>query len=301
MRYDMLNDPRFDDIPREAIQLFLFVGWKSGKNGWIKHSSLTIAKELRTTKRTVNRWFEQLSSAGLIRRWQEGGYTYTAIDESLAYKGGTPEVMGDTGVSPTNTGGTPTSHHRDTHVPAVGHPRPTGGTPMSPKVQVKNKKKNKVNIYTPEFEEWYAHYPRKVNKPAAAKAYLSAAEKADQATLIAGIQTIDASEPKYIPHPATWLNGERWNDTVVQETSIYDDIEEALRRSQLQSESGGNNRVAQGHLALVGHTPTPEDEGRTAGQDDGTGRNVEQIPSRTQARSFQVPVKRMPGLAGRQS
>jgi len=67
-----------------------------------------------------------------------------------------------------------------------------------------------------EFEEWYAAYPRKRGKGQAAKAYRIALKKTDAPALLAAIQqqaaTLTARGADYCPYPATWLNGERWND-----------------------------------------------------------------------------------------
>lgn len=65
-----------------------------------------------------------------------------------------------------------------------------------------------------DFIEWYAAYPRHVGKGAAARAYRSARKKVDAATLLVGAEraAAQAGDPQFIPHPATWLNGERWLD-----------------------------------------------------------------------------------------
>lgn len=69
-----------------------------------------------------------------------------------------------------------------------------------------------------EFELWWAECPRKVGKGQARKAFRGALKKTDLATLIAGIQRYaaqvasDGTEARFIVHPSTWLNGERWLD-----------------------------------------------------------------------------------------
>lgn len=66
------------------------------------------------------------------------------------------------------------------------------------------------------FRTWWQHYPRKVSKGTAERAYRAAAKKADEATLLTAVQqfaaTISGTDPKFVPHAATWLNGERWAD-----------------------------------------------------------------------------------------
>lgn len=93
-----------------------------------------------------------------------------------------------------------------------------------------NKTKDNNNICSPtasecvkpsndlikDFEEWYALYPRKVGRGQAVKAFKSARNKTTQAELMAGLKRFLVAardtEKNYIPHPATWLNGERWAD-----------------------------------------------------------------------------------------
>ena len=73
-----------------------------------------------------------------------------------------------------------------------------------------------VRSITDEFDqEFWPAYPKKVGKGQARKAFKAARKKSDLQTLLDGIAGIDASEPRYIPHPATWLNGERWLDQPV--------------------------------------------------------------------------------------
>lgn len=70
----------------------------------------------------------------------------------------------------------------------------------------------------PGFAEFWIAYPRKVAKPAAIKAFKAALAKSDHATIIKGLETAKHSAQwtrdggQFIPHPATWLNQERWND-----------------------------------------------------------------------------------------
>jgi len=69
-----------------------------------------------------------------------------------------------------------------------------------------------------EFEQWWEHAPRKVGKGGAKRSYRAARKKADAETLLAGIKRHaqemrdKGTQARYIPHPATWLNHERWLD-----------------------------------------------------------------------------------------
>jgi hypothetical protein len=70
-----------------------------------------------------------------------------------------------------------------------------------------------------EFEEWYAAYPKHVGVAKAREKYRAARKKASQEVLLAGAKREAAktvSDPKFIPHPATWLHQERWLDEEVK-------------------------------------------------------------------------------------
>lgn len=71
------------------------------------------------------------------------------------------------------------------------------------------------------FDHWFADfweaYPRKVGKAAALKAAKGKAKtEAERATILAGLQRqlpeLRSREVRYIPHPSSWLNGQRWLD-----------------------------------------------------------------------------------------
>lgn len=68
------------------------------------------------------------------------------------------------------------------------------------------------------FDEFWSAYPRKESKGHARKAWASALKKADAKTIIEAAghfaNRVKGSDKKFIAHPATWLNGERWADEV---------------------------------------------------------------------------------------
>jgi hypothetical protein len=68
----------------------------------------------------------------------------------------------------------------------------------------------------PDFDRFWEIYPRKEAKGGARKAWTAARKKTPAQSLITGAERYRDSqrgtEPRYIAMPATWLNGERWND-----------------------------------------------------------------------------------------
>lgn len=75
--------------------------------------------------------------------------------------------------------------------------------------------------YNQSFEEFWNHYPKKLNKTEAKQAFLKAIKKTKPETIIEGVITYskkrDLPEHQFIPYPATWLNKARWeNETDTQ-------------------------------------------------------------------------------------
>lgn len=64
------------------------------------------------------------------------------------------------------------------------------------------------------FDAFWLAYPRKVSKDAARRAWGKATRRTPAAVILAAVASypFDLSRPQFIPHPATWLNGGRWDD-----------------------------------------------------------------------------------------
>jgi hypothetical protein len=67
------------------------------------------------------------------------------------------------------------------------------------------------------FPDFWAAYPRRVDKGHAEKAFAKAIKGGADPKVIIDAATLFAasftnSDPKFIPYPATWLNGKRWDD-----------------------------------------------------------------------------------------
>ena len=84
----------------------------------------------------------------------------------------------------------------------------------------KQEKEKEEEIYMAKFDLFWRSYPRKVKKAEARKAFMKLApDDALFARMTAALEqqkrcaqwTEDGG--KYIPHPATWINGERWEDS----------------------------------------------------------------------------------------
>lgn len=106
--------------------------------------------------------------------------------------------------------------------------KPTTGKPTTENPTVNNKEKKKKERKPPispegqrRFDSFWAAYPRKAAKQDAVKAWAKLAPGDDLlATMLRALKTQTLSEQwtreggRFIPLPATWLNGGRWEDEV---------------------------------------------------------------------------------------
>ena len=73
-----------------------------------------------------------------------------------------------------------------------------------------------------QFEGFWSICPRKTAKGSARKAWAKAIKTTSPETIVDGMKvyakTVIGTDPQYIAHPATWLNGERWSDETTVQT-----------------------------------------------------------------------------------
>jgi len=149
---------------------------------------------------------------------------------------------------------------RPTENPTVGKPdgRKTRGSIEHYSLEhyeVEDKKRTlvrkPVDDSDPDFERFWATYPRKSAKGTARRAWGKAISKIDGDTIIAGAARY-ASDPNreetFTAHPATWLNGERWEDPMLPSRDTRSDrksseVEDVIRRAQQRDAIGERNVI----------------------------------------------------------
>ena len=103
-----------------------------------------------------------------------------------------------------------------------------------------------------EFERWWLIYPKKVKKKTAKATWMI--KKPDADLLIADVENRQAHDGQwkrgFIPHPTTYLNGERWNDELTEERheennrghkpTVTDHIERLKRQASEREERIGS-------------------------------------------------------------
>ena len=82
------------------------------------------------------------------------------------------------------------------------------------------------------FEVFWTAYPRKVGKGAARKVW--AKLQPSDALVTQMLETLawqraTWTDPRYIPHPTTWLNQERWTDEPPQMVTLSKRTETSFR------------------------------------------------------------------------
>ena len=104
---------------------------------------------------------------------------------------------------------------------------------------VSNNLVSKQDIFI-KFDEFFSVYPRKVGKGAAKKAWEKAIEKTDADYIISSADayaaSVEGKDVKFIPHPTTWLNQERYDDKIEMEAENSKD--QGLLMKKLFKEMG---------------------------------------------------------------
>ncbi|MBN2243399.1 MAG: hypothetical protein JW793_11990 [Acidobacteria bacterium] len=110
---------------------------------------------------------------------------------------------------------------RDIVPPLSGHSASASVLCSSVSSSSKRKNKKQKSGYPFGFEQFWNVYPNKTAKVKAVEAWRRIDPQPDQAlvdSMLAALEWQRQSEAwlkeggKYIPHPATWLNGKRWDD-----------------------------------------------------------------------------------------
>lgn len=113
---------------------------------------------------------------------------------------------------------------------------PRGSKPqVVPSNQKPKRKRATPTSDSPEFTKFWQAYPRKIGKGAARASWAShvVAAGVDPTEVITAAERLAAArqgqDPKFTPHPSTWLNQQRWEDTLDAE---YQELNKAQQRNR---------------------------------------------------------------------
>lgn len=91
-----------------------------------------------------------------------------------------------------------------------------------------------------EFDDFWAMYPRRVAKADARKAWVKIPKSLHTGILSALFEWrriwADSTEVQFIPYPATWLRGERWEDEYPEYHRPYRDNPSHVERKSERRE-----------------------------------------------------------------
>ena len=77
------------------------------------------------------------------------------------------------------------------------------------------------------FDFFWKRYPRKVSKKESLRIFLNL-NKDKKLKVLKAVpifsESVKDTEEKYIPHPSTWLNQERWEDSLTKKKQTKNNI-----------------------------------------------------------------------------
>ena len=196
--------------PATKIVLYWLADHHNGETGKCFPSINRLAELSEMSRRAVEGHLDTLEKLGLITRVQQ--YRDTGGKTTKSYILGLTGTLSDTDDAQNLRMVCEKSAHGDTQNLRMNNLVINN---LGKETNNTSSKDDEVNYY---FDQLWEMYPRKVGKGQARKAYVAASKKIDFFDLLpkleAYVSTLDGKDKQYMPHLATWLNGERWADEV---------------------------------------------------------------------------------------
>ena len=196
--------------PATKIVLYWLADHHNGETGKCFPSIKRLAELSEMSRRSVEGHLETLEKLGLITRTQQfrdtGGKSTNSYILALA---GTYENISD---AQNLRMVCEKSAHGDTQNLRMNNPVSNN---LGKETNTSSSDDDGVDYY---FDQLWTLYPRKIGKGQARKAFKAASKKIDFYDLLPKlmdfVNTLEGKDKQYMPHLATWLNGERWTDEV---------------------------------------------------------------------------------------
>lgn len=200
----------WDDGPddREELLVLLALADFADDAGRCYPSMASVARKARLSERGAQKIVRRLEAAGWVIVETGGGRASCNVYVIRNPEQETPNEKPRT-VFTERKEQKPRTGVQET--PNTGSPEPSGTLREPSKVDCAVSTKPKAKAEPPGFDAFWASYPRKVAKGAARKAWVTALRKSDAATITAAAGRVE-DRGEFTPHPATWLNAERWAD-----------------------------------------------------------------------------------------
>ena len=205
------------DIKPNAKLLYAAIVSLQASRGYCFASNRYLAQKLGIAQNTVPKLLRELTDAGYLRLEVTTGES-NGIHERRIFLA---ENLSKTGVPIAQTD-IPIAQTCNTPM----YKRAMGGcTNMQPEnININNNQKHtpskspKGDGWEREFDQFWQSYPKKKSKHDAKRAFAKIVGKAELSTLLSALDRQKQSPQwtkdngQYIPYPATWLNGHRWED-----------------------------------------------------------------------------------------
>jgi hypothetical protein len=188
-------------------------------NDWIRSSGLSVGANFLWVYLISHRIGYELRDSQILRETGFGRKGLRAARKELVEKGWL--VLQRT-KNPDGSLGTYSYHLQDPRDPSGTVAAGTveqGTVAQGPDIRKPSSKKTiqeKNNEGDIAFSQFWSEYPRKKDKGHARRAFEKALEKTDLETILNAVRLYKEQESdndiEFIAYPATWLNGERWED-----------------------------------------------------------------------------------------
>jgi len=221
------DHPKVDELSLEAVGIWLLCGTYVAKqltDGFIPDRRITrlggnddLVQELVEAE-----LWDPVDGGYMFRNWMDYQPTKDAVEakREADRERQRKKRRNDKGQYVSSTAShsvTPTRLAAESHHPSPAQPSP------APNAKSTAGAASQTDAANAAFDDWYSKYPKKVGKGQARTAFKTALKKTDLETLKAGLanynKTVEGKEREFIANPATWLNGERWEDDYTTQNS----------------------------------------------------------------------------------
>lgn len=200
---EVLNDTNLS-FKAKGLYAYLY----SKPEGWDFESG-RIAKEAHDGRDGVRSGLKELENAGYLRRYKTpvGRMVYLLVANPMTEKPSQEPMTEKANDGKSHSGESRRISNKEDKVI---------------KKSLSNKEVN-TSFLEKEFDTFWSNYPRKIGKGFARKSWLKL--KPDLKIVLEAVEKQKQSRQwesdngKFIPHPATWLNQERWEDEVEEESN----------------------------------------------------------------------------------
>ena len=210
----------------QLLLLLALADFASDDGGDVFPSVEKMAAKTRASRRTVQRNLRQLEDEGVLIEVRPASQRFPAEyrivlealrtpPEDVGRQSDTPDE-GRHGDAPEDPQGRHSDHSGASSATFLGRHGDAQTVKKNPLRESINARARE-RVLKEEFDNWYQHYPKKVSRGAAERAFGTALRGgASLETLIEGAKRyagqVAGKESRFIKHPATWLNGKCWLD-----------------------------------------------------------------------------------------